>query len=240
MNERWSVCGLAFLWASAIGWADPARPAGKGAGPPAAVSVHADLEYPDSSFENASPLWYDVASDGTIQVHLLYDHERASPNRAAGHFHFRVHARAGAKLVFEFKNLDNVWNGKPGSVARELKTAFLSTDGRQWKPVHNDGSGKLHVSRPETSPATLSRYLAQMERLEKLLREHTWFTEGSTKTSFRNPGTLGDGLLARYGIAACIHELNANRIAGLDDYATAAGWKKYGVQLAEVFFRFFE
>src|SRR5690349_3095695 len=46
------------------------------------------LEFIDTSFENASPLWYDFAPDGTINIHLLYDHERDSPNRAAGHFHF--------------------------------------------------------------------------------------------------------------------------------------------------------
>jgi hypothetical protein len=45
------------------------------------------LEYIDTSFENASPLWYEAAPDGTVLVHLLYDHERSSPNRAAGHFH---------------------------------------------------------------------------------------------------------------------------------------------------------
>src|SRR5688572_26158407 len=55
--------------------------------PPAAV------EFIDTSFENASPLWYDVAEDGTIQLHLIYDHERSSINRAAGHVHFRVHAK---------------------------------------------------------------------------------------------------------------------------------------------------
>ena len=41
------------------------------------------LEFIDTSFENASPLWYDVA-DGVVRIHLLYDHERSSPNRAAG------------------------------------------------------------------------------------------------------------------------------------------------------------
>lgn len=377
------------------------------------------FEYIDTSFENASPLWYDFAPDGTIQVHLIYDHERSSPNRAAGHFHFALEARQGARLTLEFKNLDNVWNGKPGSVARGMKTAVISPDGQAWTPVplenlpenrvqltvempgprlyvarlepyrlsdherllerlkgnpladvttigrtvqgrpleivrigqtqaphrvflrarahpwepggnwvleglaarllagddrakayreryclwllpmtnkdgvargltrfnlqgkdlnrnwdqpadpvlapenaamekwleamiarglrpdlaidfHNDAGGLLHISRPETDPDTLARYLARMEHFEKLLRAHTWFTEGSTKSTFRNPGSFGEGLFVRYGITACIHELNANRIAGLDDYATAANWKKYGAQLAEVFFRYFD
>ena len=51
------------------------------------------LEFIDTGFENASPLWYDVA-DGVVRINLLYDHERSSPNRAAGHIHFLLHAQA--------------------------------------------------------------------------------------------------------------------------------------------------
>jgi hypothetical protein len=101
----------------------------------AAITSAADLEFIDTSIENASPLWYDTAPDGVIRVHLLYDHERDSPNRAAGHIHFRVNARPGAKLTFEFINLDNVWNGTPGSVAREIKTMVISEDGKHWQPI---------------------------------------------------------------------------------------------------------
>jgi lysophospholipase L1-like esterase len=42
------------------------------------------LEFIDTGFENASPLWYEAGPDGATLVHLLYDHERSSPNRAAG------------------------------------------------------------------------------------------------------------------------------------------------------------
>jgi hypothetical protein len=69
-----------------------------------------------------------------------------------------------------------------------------------------------------------------------LLREHTWFTEGSTKSTFRNPGSIGEGLLERYGIVACVYELNSNWIAGVNDYPTAQHWRTHGEQLAEVFF----
>jgi hypothetical protein len=383
------------------------------------VQAPVGLEYLDTSFENASPLWYDFAADGTVQVHLLYDHERSSPNRAAGHFHFLIHAQPDTKLTLEFKNLDNVWNGRVGSVGREMRAAVISTDGRTWTPValerlpenrvrlsvtmpgprlyvarlepyrlsdleqrlarlagnplaevtpigktvagrtleivrigqaqaphhvflrarahpwesggnwvvdglierllkddetarkyrqryclwvlpmankdgvargwtrfnlqgkdlnrgwdkpadpviapenvavekwlmtmiaqgrrpalaidfHNDGGGLLHLSQPAIAPPALEQYRAQMARLEKLLREHTWFTEGVTKPGFHNPGTFGEGLLERFGVPACIHELNCNRIAGLNDYPTAANWRLYGQQLAEVFFRLFD
>src|SRR5207253_7036927 len=55
---------------------------------PAPIGPPANFEFIDTSFENASPLWYDFDPDGTIKLHLLYDNERSSVNRAAGHFHF--------------------------------------------------------------------------------------------------------------------------------------------------------
>jgi hypothetical protein len=110
------------------------------------------LEYIDTSFENASPIWYDFAPDGTVVVHLLYDHERSSPNRAAGHIHFRLVAAPGTRLTLEFKNLDNVWNGKSGSVARELKTVVVSEDGRSWTAVPTESLPEnrvlLHLEMP--------------------------------------------------------------------------------------------
>lgn len=383
----------------------------------AALAAGQGLEYIDTSFENASPVWYEPVPDGTIRVHLLYDHERASTNRAAGHIHIRLVAPPGAKFTLEFVNLDNVWNGKPGSVARELKAVAVSEDGRQWRPMptvslpenriqlpiempgpqlyvarlepyrlsdldrflariaehpqvkietigktvqgrslemvrvgkedapyrvflrarshawepggnwvvqglvhrllqddaeaaryrehfcvyvlpmankdgvaggltrfnrqgkdlnrnwdrpadselapenaaleawldrmtragrrphlaidfHNDGGGNLHISRPDVPD--LDAYLARMSRLEKLLREHTWFTEGSTGAAFRNPGSLGDGWLERFGIDAVVQELNANWIAGLNDYPTGQRWEAFGAGLAEVFDAYFE
>jgi Zinc carboxypeptidase len=381
------------------------------------VETPAGLEFIDTSFENASPLWYEFAADGTIVVHLLYDQERNSPNRAAGHIHFLIQGKPGARLTLEFKELDNVWNGKPGSVAKEIKALSLSENGRDWKVVpteilpenrvrlavempgprlyvariepyrlsdldallasiranplvqitpigrtvqgreleiirigserapyrafirarahpwepggnwvvqglvhrllkgdagakkflerycvyimpmankdgvarggtrfnlqgkdlnrnwdkpadpqlapenyalekwlekmitagqaphlalelHNDGSGLLHISRPPV--AGLQRHVERMATLEALLRKHTWFTEGSTKPSFHNSGTLGDGWLERYGIDAAVHEFNCNWIEGLDDFATGRNWQLYGEKLADVFYDYFD
>lgn len=101
---------------------------------------------------------------------------------------------------------------------------------------HNDNSGLLHISRP---PVEVPGYLERMQLLERLLRKHTWFTEGATGPGTRNPGTFGEGLLERYGITACIHELNANRIAGLDQPPSAESWRLYGAQLCEVFLHYF-
>jgi hypothetical protein len=103
--------------------------------------------------------------------------------------------------------------------------------------LHNDGGGNLHISRPPVPD--LPRHLERMATLEALLRRHTWFTEGSTKASFRNSGTLGDGWLERYGIDAVVHEFNCNWIAGLKDYPSAKHWQTYGEQLAIVFHEYF-
>ena len=374
-------------------------------------------DYIDTGFENASPLWYDTGSDGTTAVYLMYDHERGSPNRAAGHFHFRLHAKPGSVLKLEFKNLENIYNGRPGSVANELKTAVVSQDGNVWQTIpterlpgdrvrltvtmpgpalyvartepyrlsdlekwlasirpnpkiaiqsigktaegrpleivrvgqpgapyrvflrarahawepggnwvveglvhrllsddaeakkllemycvyimpmankdgvargktrfnsrgkdlnrewdrpadpvlspenhvleswleamikirqaphlalelHNDGNGKLHISRPPVPG--LNRYIDRMKTLERLLRKHTWFTEGSTGESFRTAGSLGDGWLERFGIDAAVHELNVNWIAGLNDYPSSRHWQDYGAQLTRVFFEYFQ
>lgn len=393
----------------------PARAAEKKSAAPATPIVPAPVgfDFIDTSFENASPLWYEQATDGTILLHLLYDLERSSPNRAAGHIHFLVHSKPGTKLNFELRNLDNVWNGVRGWVGRELKTMALSENGRDWKVVsvdnsdnrvrfsvempgprlyvarlepyrisdlerllgsiranplvaitpigrtvqgrqleivrvgredapyrvflrarahpweqggnwvvqglitrllrgdaeaqrflertcyyvlpmankdgvangrtrfnlngkdlnrnwdkpvvaelvpenhaleqwlegmiakgrkphfamelHNDGGGRLHISRPPVPD--LPRHLERMVVFEKLLRRHTWFSEGPTGGSFNNSGTLGDGWLARYGIDACVHEFNANVIAGLPDKPMPQGrhWLNYGENLATVF-----
>ena len=93
------------------------------------------LEFIDTSFENASPLWYEFADDNSIQIHLLYDQERNSPNRAAGHFHFQLNARPGSKLTLELTNFDNIYDGRLDSIASGVKLAMISQDGMKWHPV---------------------------------------------------------------------------------------------------------
>jgi hypothetical protein len=140
---------------------------------------HVGLEFIGTGFENASPIWYDIDGDGTIRIHLLYDHERNSPNRAAGHIHFSVHARTGAALTFEFRNLDNVWNGRPGSVARELKTVVVSENGRDWTPVPLESLPGdrvrliVRMPGPRLFVARVEPYrLSDLDRLLASLRKH--------------------------------------------------------------------
>jgi hypothetical protein len=420
MQERATrrICVLAtILLLSVMSFAiNAAEPQKAAQAAPASNTNPTGLAFIDTSFENASPVWYEFQPDGVVLVHLLYDHERASPNRAAGHIHFLLHATPGAKLTLELTNLDNIWNGRHGSVARELKTVVVSENGRDWRPLpteslpgdrvrlnvempgpklyvarlepyrlsdldrllatirgnplveitpigrsvqgreleivrvgrpeapyrvflrarahpwesggnwvveglvrrllqgdaeaakyldrycvylmpmankdgvargmtrfnlqgkdlnrdwmepadpelapenaalekwlaemirtgrrphfglelHNDGGGQLHISRPPV--ANVERHVERMAIFEQLLRRHTWFTEGSTKPSFHNPGTLADGLLMRYGVDAAVQELNCNWIAGLKDYPTARHWQDYGEKLATVFYEYF-
>jgi len=385
--------------------------------PAPSAAAASELAFIDTSIENASPVWYERADDGAYLVHLLYDHERDSPNRAAGHIHFRIVGQPGARLTLEFRNLDNVWNGQPGSVAGELKAVALSPDGGTWTTVptealpgnrvrvgvtvpdggslylarmqpyrlseldrlmttarasrfagitrigetvqgrplelvrignvdaprrvfvrarahpwesgsswvaegliarllqddetargwrerfvvyvlpmankdgvarggtrfnvlgkdlnrnwnapvdgtlvpenaalerwlegmiakgqkpdlamelHNDGRGLLHISRPPV--ARLPEHLERMARLEALLREKAWFTEGHTDGAFRNSGTLGDGWLQRYDIDAVVHEFNANWVEGRKSHTSAALWQEYGAALPAVFDAYF-
>lgn len=93
------------------------------------------IAFINTSFENASPLWYEIDASGVVNVHLLYDHERDSPNRAAGHFHFQLQADPRSEITLEFRNLDNIWNGQHSSIARELKAAVISENGTDWTPV---------------------------------------------------------------------------------------------------------
>lgn len=136
------------------------------------------LEFIDTGFENASPLWYEVVDD-VVRINLLYDHERSSPNRAAGHIHFLLHARPGSKLTFEFRNLDNVWNGQPGSVAGELKTVSISEDGRSWRTVPTDSlpGNRVQITvemrGPQLYIARMQPYrLSDLDRLLASIRGH--------------------------------------------------------------------
>ena len=113
---------------------------------------------------------------------------------------------------------------------------------RQGKPLdfamdlHNDEGGGLHI--PARIP-TLQRHVDRMHIFEQLLRRHTWFTEGTSGPGYRTEGTIGEGLLERDGIDACILEFNCNWIAGLKQYPSGERWEQFGRQLREVFFDYF-
>lgn len=133
------------------------------------------LEFIETDFENASPVWYEVATDGVVNVYLHSDNERGSPNRASGHIHFLLHAAAGAKFTLEFKNLDNIYNGQKASIAPEMKALVVSENGRDWKPVATRSLPDKRVQLPIEMPGP-KLYVARVEPyrssdLETFLKE---------------------------------------------------------------------
>jgi len=381
----------------------------------AAATNRSPLIFINTSMENASPLSWAYAEDGTVIVSLVYDQERGSPNRAAGHWLFQVEAPQGSVVSLVLTNFDNVWNGRFGSPISTQSHCYVSADSRHWniqpaekrsnntlrlnlkmdqdhllvarlepyrlsdlerfkselrghssarievigktvegrdleiirlgekaaphrvflrarahawepvgnwvvqglarrllqddawakscrqhfcvyvlpmankdsvargrtrfnsagmdlnrlwdkpadpqlapenaaleqwlnklihagqKPdlaldLHNDNNGQLHISRPDPTPES---YLANMRRLEALLRQHTFFTVGSTAPSTRNPGTIGEGLLERYGIDAAVLEFNCDWIAKLAKPPTGRHWEEFGENLLHVFDDYF-
>jgi len=151
-------------------------------------------------------------------------------------------ANGRTRFNFQGKDLNRNWDKPaderlvPENFALEKWLERMIAAGK--KPhfameLHNDGGGRLHISRPPVPD--LPRHLERMALFEKLLRQHTWFTEGPTSAAFKNSGTLGDGWLERYGIDAVVHEFNANWIAGLKEYPQGRQWMNYGENLATVF-----
>lgn len=370
------------------------------------------LKYIHTNFENASQLDWEVDSNGIVNVSLIYDHERSSPNRANGHWHFQVEAERGTDVTLLLKNFENVWNGVKGVPISEKTNTLVSQDGKTWRVIpadlvsgnqlqftlhmesdkmyvasvepyrisdlekliseiknnplveinpvgktvegrpleiirvgnsdaayrifirarahswepggnwvvqglirsllqpeaatylkrycvyimpmankdgvargrtrfntlgkdlnrewnlpadpylapekyafenwlqkmidqgkkphfaidlHNDRGGNLHVNLPTPDNA---RYTANLKRFENLLYRHTWFTEGASHV--KNPGSLGEGLAARFGIDACVYELNYEWIAGLNKEPFGKDWELLGKQLGDVFYHYFE
>ncbi len=130
-------------------------------------SVRKKLKYINTSFENASQLDWEVDSSGIINLSLIYDHERSSSNRAAGHWYFQIQAEPGCDLTLILKNFDNIWNGRRDIPVSDSTNCLISEDGINWAAIPTDfitgyrlkfqvhmKSDKLYVASVE--PYTLS------------------------------------------------------------------------------------
>ena len=133
------------------------------------------LEYIHTCFENGSPVQWEIDPDGIVRIGLLYDHERASPNRAAGHWHVQLQARADTELTVVLENFDNIWNGKPGSPISERTSCFVSPDGSAWTalPARKIAGNRLEL---HVTMESDTLYLARLEPyrlsdLDRLLDE---------------------------------------------------------------------
>ena len=133
------------------------------------------LHHINTAFENASPLWWEVDTKGVVRVHLVYDQERQAPNRANGHWNFRIDAEPGADLTIMLGPFANIYNGKLGTSIREPITTFVSDDGEQWRAVKMEYVEpdrrrlSVHMNGPSLYMARLEPY--RISDLEKLKAE---------------------------------------------------------------------
>ena len=153
-------------------------------------------------------------------------------------------ARGMSRFNINGKDLNRDWGSPADPILcpenHALETWLQEMINKGKKPdllidLHNDSQGNLLVSHPNVN---LESYLANMVKLEAMLREHTWFTEGSTH-SF-SYGSIGSGLVERYGIDACTYELNQLWIEGLKKVPFGEDWVLLGKQLRDVFYFYFE
>jgi hypothetical protein len=101
--------------------------------------------------------------------------------------------------------------------------------------LHNDGLGQMHLG---PYPGDSAGYTQRMARLEQLMREHTWFREGSKQETFR--GSFGNGLIEIYGVDALIYELHSEWAIGLNRAPLHTDWQQLGASFVGVVERYFE
>jgi hypothetical protein len=101
--------------------------------------------------------------------------------------------------------------------------------------LHNDQGGNLHVNLPTEKN---KQYTANLKRFEDLLFRQTWFREGYSHV--KNPGSFGEGLLDRFGVDACVYELNYEWAKGLNKKPMGSDWEMLGKQLRDVFYEYFQ
>ncbi len=89
--------------------------------------------------------------DGVVQVYLLYDHERDSTNRAAGHWHFKVEGKPNTYVRLVLNNFYNVWNGTPGFPISEKSITYFSYDQSNWSSANAtllEGKDRVQIDAP--------------------------------------------------------------------------------------------
>lgn len=102
------------------------------------LTTNAQVKYINTSFENASQLDWQIDSNGTVNIGLIYDRERSSPNRANGHWHFQVQAVPGSDVTIVLKNFENIWNGRLGYPVSAKTNCMVSTDGKKWTHIRGE------------------------------------------------------------------------------------------------------
>jgi Zinc carboxypeptidase len=136
------------------------------------------LEFINTSFENASKVDWEIDAEGNVVISLIYDHERSSPNRANGHWHFQLQAKPGSDFTLILKNFVNVYNGRYASTLDKRKTmatCYVSHDGVKWVSVPTERLSDnllkvpVHMENDTLYVAGVEPY--RLSDLEKLIAE---------------------------------------------------------------------
>lgn len=156
-------------------------------------TLKSSLKYISTNFENASQLDWETDSMGIVNVSLIYDHERVSPNRANGHWHFKLEADSGSEITIILKNFENVWNGIKGVPISEKTNCLISKDGKNWSVIPADfiSGNRLKFTVPMKSD---QMYVASVEPyrisdLDKLLTE----IRGKPQVEIMKVGNTAEG-----------------------------------------------
>lgn len=156
-------------------------------------TLKSSLKYISTNFENASQLDWETDSMGIVNVSLIYDHERVSPNRANGHWHFKLEADSGSEITIILKNFENVWNGIKGVPVSEKTNCLISKDGKNWSVIPADfiSGNRLKFTVPMKSD---QMYVASVEPyrisdLDKLLTE----IKGKPQVEIMKVGNTAEG-----------------------------------------------
>ncbi|MBI5008336.1 MAG: hypothetical protein HZB98_01490 [Bacteroidia bacterium] len=105
---------------------------------------------------------------------------------------------------------------------------------------HNDDKGDVHLTKRDRND---SQFIRNMQRFEKLMRQHTSFSE-SFRYIWSDDGqpdvwTINNGLYSRYKLESFVYELNANWITGLGKIPSVSAWKDTGKGLLQVLYEYY-
>jgi hypothetical protein len=106
--------------------------------------------------------------------------------------------------------------------------------------IHNDDGGGINLAQHNRNDL---QFIRKMELFEKLMREHTSFSE-SVRYSWKGEDeplmnvSFENGLTTRYGIESITYELNANWISSLKKMPSSSDWMDTGGRLNDVFYEY--
>src|SRR6185295_9385414 len=116
-----------------------------------------------------------IDSNGIITIELIYDHERASINRANQHWHFELQAMPGSDLTIIIKNFENIWNRMNSDPISDKTPCFISKDGKNWTSIKTELTSdhnikvQIHMDSEKLFVASLEPY--RISDLDKLIAE---------------------------------------------------------------------